>query len=156
MGEARLLTVMANPVEVPAEVDRSGWPVHVTVAGNFRVDGAQIETISALVAGVAAGVDAFAVHLGPEAQFGPEHSIPVLLADHPTFHRLHERMAAGLARLPGFIAADPLYWGGGYRPHATLGSVVRVREGSTLSMKVLTLASLEEQTGRSVSTVVLG
>jgi 2'-5' RNA ligase len=155
MEEARLLTVMATPVEVPAMVDRSRWPVHVTIAGNFRVDGVHAPTVSARLMLVANDAAAFDVNLGPTAQFGTEHNIPVLLAEHPAFYRLHASLAIELKQLSGFTANDPSFWEDGYRPHASLGPAVNVGDGESLPIRWLTLVSLDASTGRRMSTIKL-
>lgn len=155
MEEERLLTVMATQVEVPAVVERIRWPVHVTVVGNFRVDEAHTIEISALLSSVANHVAAFDVKLGPSDRFGSGRNIPVLLASDPTFHSLHDSLAAGLRDMPGFAAVEPSFWGNGYLPHATLGPAVRVRDGDALSFRALTLVSLHGNIGQRVSTVEL-
>lgn len=155
MEEERLLTVMATPVGVPAVVERTRWPVHVTVAGNFRVDEAHTIEVSALLNSVANHVTAFDIKLGPRDQFGSERNIAVLLASHPAFHRLHESLAAGLRDMPGFAAAESSFWGSGYLPHATLGPAVSVRDGDVLSFRTLTLVSLHGNIGQRVSAVEL-
>ena len=155
MEDEQFLAVMATPVDIPAVVERTRWPVHVTVAGNFRVDEAHTIEVSALLNSVANDVAAFGVELGPRDRFGSERNIPVFLASHPTFHLLHELLAAGLRDMPGFAAAEPSFWEGGYRPHATLGPAVSVREGDVLSFRTLTLVSLHGNLGQRVSAVEL-
>lgn len=155
MKDARLLTVMATPVRVAAVVERTRWPLHVTIAGNFRVDEAHTIEVSALLDSIATEVAVFEVTLGPRDRFGPERDIPVLLASHPTFHRLHQSLAAGLRDMPEFAAAEPSFWEGGYRPHATLGPAVNVRNGDTLSFTTLALVSLQGNMGRCVSAAEL-
>lgn len=155
MEEERLLTVMATRVEVPALVQRSRWPVHVTIAGNFRVDDAHTVEVSALLESVANDIAAFDVKLGPKDRFGTERNIAVLLAEHSAFHSLHESLAAGLKQIPGFAAAESPFWESGYRPHATLGPAVSVRDGDSLSVRTLTLVSLHGNTGQRVSAVEL-
>lgn len=155
MGDERLLAIMATPVDVPAVVERSRWPVHVTVAGNFRIDATQFDEVAALLESAANGVAAFDVALGPADWFGAAGNIPVLLASHPTLHRLHESLAVGLKRMRGFAPAEPSFWEGGYRPHATLGPAVGVRDGDTLPLTTVTLVSLDGGLGHRVSAVEL-
>ncbi|GAB2848505.1 2'-5' RNA ligase family protein [Microbacterium insulae] len=110
MEHHRLVTIMATPGEVAATVDRSRWPVHVTLVGNFDVDPKALHVLSTDFATVTSSVQALEVRLGPAAQFGGSHDIPVLLAEHPTFHRLHNALAARVQGLTGFPAAEPAYW----------------------------------------------
>jgi 2'-5' RNA ligase len=155
MEDGQLLTVMATPIRIPAVVERTRWPVHVTIAGNFRVNEANTIEVSALLDSVATNVAAFVVKLGPKESFGPERNIPVLLALHPEFQRLHESLTERLREMQGFAAAEPSFWEGGYRPHATLGAVVDVREGDDLSLRTLTLVSLHGNIGKRIYDVEL-
>jgi hypothetical protein len=141
-SEEELFVVVATPGPVPAVVDRSHWPVHVTVAGNFRVDGSSAMAIPALLESSVHRVTAFGVRLGPLDRFGVAEDVPVLLASHPLFKRMHESLAADLAQVPGFAPAEPRHWRDGYRPHATLGPAVRLMDGDVLTIKTLTLVSL--------------
>jgi 2'-5' RNA ligase len=142
--------VIATPDPVPAVVDRALWPVHVTIAGNFEVDPPAVEGIPVFLESIADGVTAFGVKLGPLDRFGVDKNVPVLLASHPMLDQIHLAFAAELARLPGFSPVEPHYWGGGYRPHATLGRAVSAKAGDVLPMRTLTLVSLLRDTGRRV------
>ena len=155
MEPHRLFTIMATPVEVAAVVDRSHWPVHVTIVGNFRVDPEEHDALTADVAAVAGGLPAFDVRLGSAARFGAALDIPVLLAEHPMFHRLHRALAARIGLLPSFAPVEPAYWGRGYRPHATLGNGVSAADGDLLKIRWLTLIALDGKIGRPLSAVQL-
>lgn len=143
MDEGRLLTVTATPVELPEVVARDHWPVHVTIIGSFRVEAAFESVVADLLALLASHTAVFSVSLGPRDQFGPERSIPVMLAEHPLLHQLHRSLGREIKRLPGFAPCLPSHWEDGYRPHATLGSAVDVVDGDALEVKWLTIASLE-------------
>jgi hypothetical protein len=97
---------------MPAFVARDRWPLHVTVAGNFRFDDSG--DIPHQVRSNASETRAFSVRLGPLARFGAEQDASVLLAEHPTFHLLHEVMARELTDRAGFSAAEPAFWNDGY------------------------------------------
>ncbi|WP_160150818.1 2'-5' RNA ligase family protein [Microbacterium timonense] len=153
MENRHLFTIMATPIEVPVAVDRHHWPVHVTLVGNFRADRSQFDAISASLIEIVEATSAFGVVLGPAAQFGATHSIPVLLAEHPDFHRLHQSLAARVMQMTTFEAVEPAFWGSGYRPHATLAPAVRVEAGDVLQLNNVALISLDGQTGRRLSTV---
>lgn len=155
MKHHRLVTIMATPFEVAPTVDRRRWPVHVTLVGNFHVDPMAHDALSSDFAAVSSSIHAFEVRLGPAAKFGAANNIPVLLAEHPMFHRLHIALAARIRRLPGFAAVEPDFWEGGYRPHATLGTAVNASEGEPLKVDWITLVALEGQTARRLSSVQL-
>jgi 2'-5' RNA ligase len=144
--EAPLLVVVATPDPVPGYVDRSQWPVHVTVAPNFSVDETSQRDVITLLEASARDAVPFEVALGSGARFGIAADVPVLLAPHPSLARLHEELAAGLAELRGFFAVEADYWGEGYRPHVTLGSAVQASEGDVLAIRMLTLVLLQQQT----------
>lgn len=143
-----LFAVMATPSPVPPIVDRAHWPAHVTVAGNFRIDGSAATTIPALLESSAHRVTAFSVRLGPAARFGVASDVPVLLAPHPSLDQIHEFLAAGLVQLPGFGPMEPHHWRYGYRPHVTLGLAVHDQDGDVLPIRFLTLVSLHGRSGR--------
>jgi 2'-5' RNA ligase len=148
--------ILATPDPVPERVDRSQWPVHVTVAGNFAVDRSAEATTIDLLESSARETAAFEVRLGPSALFGKDADIPVLLAAHPSFDKIHRELAAGLMELPGFAALEPDFWLKGYRAHATLGRAVHVTEGETLPIRVVTLVLLRGATGTRVAAFELG
>jgi hypothetical protein len=81
--------------------------------------------------------------------------VPVLLASHPLFDRMHESLAADLVHVPGFAPAEPRHWRDGYRPHATLGPAARAKDGDVLPIRTLTLVSLHGVGGRSLFAVDL-
>ncbi|BDZ50235.1 hypothetical protein GCM10025867_24760 [Frondihabitans sucicola] len=155
MEADRLLVIVATPVHLPAVVERNRWPVHVTVAGNFRVDDGHDSSVATVLESVAADVGAFSVGLGPGDGFGPGRDIPVLLASHPVFHQVHQELAARLRRMPGFVAAAPSSWDGGYRPHATIGPAADVHEADVLTIRALTLVSLRGSVGQRLRAVDL-
>jgi len=149
------LVIVATP-ELPAqEVDRSRWPVHVTVAGNFWVDEAKVETLPALVLAAAADVSHFEVRLGSPDRFGAGGGVPVLLVSHPSLDALHASLAVRLSDVAGFTPLEPEYWGDGYRSHATLGRAVTAREGERLTLRYLSLFSLMPTIGRRLASVPL-
>jgi hypothetical protein len=147
-SDEELFVVVATPSPLPAVVDRARWPVHVTVAGNFRVDGSSAAAIHALLESSVHRVAAFDVRLGPLDRFGVAKDVPVLLAPHPLFDRMHESLATDLIHVPGFAPAEPRHWRDGYRPHATLGLAVRAQDGDVLPIRTLTLVSLHGVNGR--------
>lgn len=151
-----LLVVIATPAPLPAEVDRSRWPVHVTVAGNFRVDERDSAAVPHLLLTAARGIRPFEVALGPAARFGRDASIPVLLAPHPSLDAVHAALAESLSALPSFDPLEPQYWGEGYRPHASLGRAVGVADGDALPLTVLSLFALEARAGLRLAQVELG
>jgi hypothetical protein len=154
-SDEELFVVVATPGRVPAVVDRAHWPVHVTVAGNFSVDGSSSTAIPALLESSVQRVAAFGVRLGPLDRFGVAKDVPVLLASHPWFNQMHESLAADLAQVPGFAPAEPRHWRVGYRPHATLGPAVSAWDGDMLTIRTLTLVSLHGLSGRSLFAVDL-
>jgi 2'-5' RNA ligase len=142
-----VFAVMATPDPVPAVVDRARWPVHVTIAANFRIGAPAVAGLPGLLGSIAHNLTAFGVELGPLEQFGAGKNVPVLLASHPLLDQIHQSLNDELANLSGFLPVDPDYWGGGYRPHATLGPAVTARAGDVLSIRTLTLVSLLGDSG---------
>jgi len=136
-------------------VNRSRWPAHVTIAGNFYVDADAAPMIPSALASTTREFPAFEFPLGPEALFGRSENIPVLLAEHPAFRALHATLATELSALSGFGPVDPEYWGEGYQPHVTLGAEVHHRAGDSWAIRVLTLLALDGSSAQRLSTVEL-
>jgi hypothetical protein len=155
MVETEHLVIVATPRPLPVIIDRRRFPVHVTVAGTFVVQGSGESAIISLLATSAQGVPSFSVNLGPSAHFGPNSDIPVLLASHGSFDRIHEALASELPRLPGFVAAEPGYWRDGFRPHVTISPSIRIREPAHLTVRVLSLVSLRRATATRIATIWL-
>ncbi|MFZ6993631.1 2'-5' RNA ligase family protein [Curtobacterium sp. RRHDQ66] len=136
------LVVVGTPERLPGTVDRSNWPVHVTVLPNFVVDGPTVAAVTSIVREAADRQSAFDVDLGPRAMFGPGRDVPVLLAEHPVFHALHGSLSGSVESLSGFVPDHADYWGGGYRPHATVVSGAESADGRQLSVTNLAVVSL--------------
>jgi 2'-5' RNA ligase len=149
------LVAVTTPHVPPEQVDRSRWPIHVTVAGNFEVDDAAVETLPPIMRAAAADVSLFEVRLGSPDRFGAGGSVPVLLVSHPSLDELHASLAARLSEVAGFTPLEPAYWGDGYRSHATLGRAVTAREGERLTLRYLSLFSLMPATARRLACILL-
>jgi hypothetical protein len=154
MDDRPTLTVSATPEPLPDHVDRARWPVHVTVLGNFRVDAGALPRLERRLADTSPH-GPVVVELGPPAGFGPTGAVPVLLAAHPTFRALHDQLATDARTLDGFEPVAPEFWADGYRPHATLGPAVVLRDGAVLTFRYLTLVVLDGMSAQAVRTVRL-
>ncbi|BDI22989.1 2'-5' RNA ligase family protein [Herbiconiux sp. L3-i23] len=142
VAEETLFVVVATPDPLPATIDRSRWPAHVTIGGNFAVL-AEGETLLPTIVQVALeDIAAFTVSLGGLDYFGDAGRLPVLLAPHESLSRMHNTLADGLVSAPGFRPAEPAYWRHGYRAHLTLAENVELREGDELHIERVALLSL--------------
>jgi len=136
------LVVVGTPQLLPGRVDRTNWPVHVTVLPNFVVDGAAVAAVTSIVREAAQLQSAFGVDLGPRAMFGPRRDIPVLLAEHPVFHALHGSLSGSVEPLSGFRPDHVEFWGTRYRPHAAIVPGAQSAGARQISITNLAVASL--------------
>lgn len=136
------LVVVGTPQLLPGRVDRSNWPVHVTVLSNFVVDDYAVAAVTSIVREGTGRQSAFDVDLGPRAMFGPRRDVPVLLAEHPVFHALHGSLSGSVEPLSGFRPDHVEFWGAGYRPHATVSSDAQSAGARQISITNLAVASL--------------
>lgn len=155
MTRRPLYVIVATSDEVIGPVDRSRWPAHTTVVGNFHLEAGHGEAAARALMATLSGVRAFDVVLGPSARFGKRGDVPVLIAEHQSFHRLHAALVARLESVPGFAAVESAFWGSSYRPHVTLGTAVDARLGQLMRMEWMTLVVLDGGIGRRVSSVHL-
>lgn len=143
------LVVVATPVPLPDRFVRARWPVHVTIVPNFVVDGAAAAAVISLARDAARQNPEFTAELGPQELFGPSRDVPVLLAEHSTFHELHAAIAGAVSLLPAFRPDLGEFWGAGYRPHTTVVSnsiTPSARHISITNLAVVALGDAEART----------
>ncbi len=141
------LVVVGTPERLPGTVDRSNWPVHVTVLPNFVVDDHAVAAVTSIVRETAERVSVFSVDLGPRAMFGPRREVPVLLAEHPVFHALHGSLSGSVESLPGFRPDHAEFWRTAYRPHATVVSGAESAGARRISITNLAVVALSGPRG---------
>lgn len=140
------------PIDIGTAIPRSAWPAHLTLISNFVVAASPEPVIEVVRSALADGPPVEA-RLAGRAMFGPAGDIPVQLVEPGSFPGVHETLAEAVEHLPGFVADEPDYWHGGYRPHVTLQFAEGLREGDTWPVRCVATAQLTEELGTIIDVV---
>lgn len=141
------VVALFTAVDVGVTFRRVDWPAHVTLASNFVTDASADDVEQVVRSGVAVS-HAPRFEFGATAHFGPNRDMPVRLVVPGRAEELHDELAHGLERLPGFVADEPTFWRGGYRPHLTYGRAVSQEQfvqGDTHTARCIAIARLDRQ-----------
>jgi len=136
-----VVVALFERLPVGSAFSRRRWPAHLTLASNFAVD-ASAEYVALAVQRAAASASPLVVEFAGRAMFGRDRDIPVQLVRSPPVAPLHALLADQLEPLPGFVAVDPDFWRGGYRPHVTLRPDMDVNEGDQWTVSGIAVAHL--------------
>lgn len=130
-----------SPLVVGERFSTRDWPLHVTVVPTF-LSGASVPHLAAAVGRAAAGLSAVRVVRGPDALFGPRHTVPVseVVIDEP-LRFLHVALVEGL-RGCGTEFETPEYAGAGYRAHVTHRKGRRVEPGDVAELIQVALVDM--------------
>ena len=137
-----VVVALFAPMSVGTSFNRSRWPAHVTLASNFLAD-ATADELNGIVGRADVSSKPLSVQFTQLAQFGPNRDVPVRLVQSDRVSILHNRLADGLAKLPGFAPEKPAFWRDGYRPHLTLGDAIASGEGERWSVECIATAQLD-------------
>lgn len=149
---AYAVVALFSTTEIGTSIARSEWPAHLTLASIFAVEAPPLLVARTVRLAQVDGV-AIDAHLAGPAMFGPNGDIPVQLVGVEPFHEIHERLAAALERLPGFVADEPEYWHDGYRPHITRGLLADPHEGDVLPIRCIATALLTDRGDRIIDVI---
>lgn len=139
-------------IEVGATFQRSAWPAHLTLVGNFALTVKDpLGTIAAAIRDANVLGDPLDCVLGERAIFGSDQNVPVLLVKTPEVRTIHERLVHRLEAIAGLIPIEPELWRTGYRPHVTLGRLVSAEPGEVRTVVQLALARLHGSEAEIVS-----
>jgi hypothetical protein len=130
------------PLTVGQVVDRSAWPPHITVIGNFRAGGST--AVEAAVARFAATTPPIRTAVEDEAWFGPDGTVLVDRVEVPLLRSLHSRLLDELeAHVDGLEMLLPDHTREGYWPHRTVTAGPRPVRGDVLEAGRVALAELD-------------
>jgi 2'-5' RNA ligase len=101
----------------PRRFERSAWPLHVTLLGNFRARPGSLNQVRSVSDDIAETTPPIRIVAGEYAQFGDDGSIPVRLVAAPLAHELHRVLLERLAPLVDLARPDQA--GDSYQPHVT-------------------------------------
>lgn len=142
------------PLTVGQVVDRSAWPAHITVIGNFLAP--DDAPIGAVVARFASATPRVRTVVGEEAWFGPDGTVLVDLVEVPLLRSLHSRLLDDLeAAVDGLELLLPDHTREGYWPHRTVTAGPRPSRGDVLDAPIVSFAELDPP-GRPGLADVLG
>jgi 2'-5' RNA ligase len=129
-----------EPQAEGGEFAASAIPLHVTLLGNFRIDGELPDVVRAIRA--SAGLPPVEAVTAEPARFGAAADIPVTLVK-PTaeLHALHEALLDAVQGL-GAIVDEPQYTGAGFRPHITWASGEPVESEQRYPLRTLSVVDL--------------
>lgn len=150
----RLVVVLPlRPLQVGDGFTLASWPLHLTVAPTFIVEG-DLEAVVAIITPVIAGGPPLALRVGADEGFGRAQRIPVSLIESTTeLTALHRRLIDVLSA-GGAVFDDPDFIGCGYRPHVTMTKLDRVQPGDLLRLDQATIVDMEPIGGQRLRGVV--
>lgn len=123
------------------EYSSSNWPLHVTIADTFAIDGDLPGLITELVT-MSKKYKPISVTAPHEEHFGPEQQVKVTILDmNNKLIRLHYDVIEVLKSL-GARFNDPQFIEKGFRPHATVQPHARVDVGGTIIINNLTIIDM--------------
>jgi hypothetical protein len=129
------------------------WPLHLTVAPTFVIEGGLLAMLPA-VAPILTAQPALRLRVGPEAGFGHALDVPVSLVEPAVeLTRLHTGLVVALLAV-GARFDDPEFVGDGYRPHITLKGVAALPPGDHLNLAQAAVVDMAPAGERRVREVV--
>jgi 2'-5' RNA ligase len=141
-----------TPLAVGDAFTLRAWPLHLTVAPTFVIEGG-LPAALPTVAPILVAQPALALRVGPAEGFGKAMNVPVSLVE-PTAEltQLHAGLVTALVAA-GARFDDPEFVGAGYRPHITLKGVAPLQPGVGLTLQqaaVVDMAPAGERRFREV------
>jgi 2'-5' RNA ligase len=140
MSQKYVIAHMLSEV-FPTEFPSSGWPLHITVVGNFAISYSLDELRSGLTS-YTQQTKPFEVESEGEAMFGPNNDVEVsLIKRNDEILRLHNGL---LGLLDGLAVTfdTPGFMGDGYRPHATIQDGVRLHDNQLINVDSVSLVDM--------------
>jgi len=132
------------PLRVGDRFTTRDWPLHVTLVPTF-FSRASVDEIARALALATSSLPVVRVVLGPDALFGPRHTVPVseVVMD-PALRATHACLVAGLvAGLAEMEPESPQYTGEGFRAHVTHRRSQRLGPGDTATLRQVALVDME-------------
>jgi len=129
------------------------WPLHLTVAPTFVIEGGPTVVLPA-IAPILQAQRALRLRIGPPAGFGHAMNVPVSLVEPAAeLTRLHRGLVEAL-RTVGALFDDPEFVGDAYRPHITLKGIAALPQGNHLALGQAAVVDMAPAGERRVRQVV--
>jgi len=136
-----VIVSLVEPLGNDTEFMMADWPLHVTVADVFAIDGSVNELIEQLKDLKQSGNSISSKIVGDE-WFGEDKSIHVRLVEiTDELKDLHQRVLDVLVR-SSVVFNNPEYTGPGFRPHSTVQSEDELKIGDIVAFKSLTVIDM--------------
>lgn len=136
-----VLVQLIAPLPDGFEFSMSDWPLHVTLADVFKIDGAPNAMLARLKSELAS-LSSFTVAADGDDWFGPDRSVRVRLINKTAdLQRLHDACVDVLESFGG-VFNSPQYMRGGFRPHSTVHGDYAVASGDTVHFHAVTLIDM--------------
>ena len=150
----RLVVVLPlQPLAVGDAFTLQDWPLHLTVAPTFVIDGG-VPAVSASIAPLLSAQPALHLVAGPENGFGGTGRFPVTLIEPDVdLDRLHARLVGALLAA-GAEFDRPELTGHGYRPHVTIKGDTTVHAGDHLTLDQAAIVDMAPEGEQRVRKVV--
>lgn len=134
-------------------IDRAAWVPHVTIQSNVTTE-ADPSVVAEAVRAAVHGVGPIRASVREEARFGPEGSFLVNVVDAPELRAMHDVVHARLRDDAGAASIDPAADGDGFRPHVTVTTRGRAREGDEVVLDQVLVAEIGPSGNRGVAVPV--
>lgn len=124
-----------------SEFHYTDTPLHVTLAGIFKIDKSGSE-LSAELAELLTGQPPVEIEASKRDMFGPDKDIPVMkIKKTPDLMALHQQIDEWLQH-SGAVYNSPEYQGQGYLPHSTFQKSTSLSEGEKRILSSISLVDL--------------
>lgn len=129
------------PLSVGDRFSTRDWPLHVTLVPTFFSAAPLADVVASLARG-ASDVPVLEVVMGPDALFGPRHTVPVseVVMDE-TLRAAHAALVGALRRCEITFESPP-YAGPGFRAHVTHRKGRRIEAGQTATLEQVALVDM--------------
>lgn len=131
---SRLVVVLPlRPLAVGDAFTLREWPLHLTVAPTFAIEGG-LPAVLPAVGPVLLEQQRLVLRVGGAEGFGHAMNVPVSVVEPAAqLSRLHTQLVTALLAA-GARFDDPEFIGEAYRPHVTLKGVAPLRRGESLTL----------------------
>lgn len=117
------------------------WPLHVTIADTFAIDG-DVNNLREKLSKLVAKCKSFKAKAAHDEYFGLEKQTQVTILDmSKELVVLHHDVVA-LLKIAGAVFNDPQYTESGFRAHATVQSHARLNKGDKVAFKNLAIVDM--------------
>ncbi len=135
------IVYLINDLPVGYEYSMKDWPLHITVADVFAVNGNSTQLLESLRERLSTVRPVRSKVIG-EDWFGDDKSVHVMLLDNSSeFQRLHDEIVGELEDF-GVKFNNPEFTEDGFKPHSTVRKDGKLEIGANLTIDSITLIDM--------------